>query len=491
MNPTKSKSTYAQNRRSSSGGLVCGIAAAVYLSWSALAFAQGTVAPVPKFTGLTNAGVPCAGCFVDLYLAGTTTLTPSYTDVGLAVANTNPVVLDSAGRATIFLSPGTSYKFVLRDTSGATVWTQDNVVAVPSSAASIDVPAVPGENIAAGACAYLSDGSGGKTAGTWYQCATTNPYSSILPIVGVAPAAITYYPVTHVGTVRIGGQVTGLAGLTIGSSYYVGATPGVVTSTAPTVLTNQNVRRLVGVADSTTTMIVVANPPPLAARTIVNSALTGTQNDFTPGFIGDTVVRLSNATTLTITGFANGYDGQRITLISIGAGEVDFSHQAAGSAAANRLVNIATTGITPLAPGAGMAEYVYDGTTARWRLVSHEQGAWIAYVPTYGGNGAQTFTAVTTTTVRYRLSGRTAFVAFDFSGTVGGTPNTQVTATLPNSYTAAATTWGVYDRNLVGAAIFQSTAAAAAVSFWNDLTAAGNWGAGNDRILGTAAIEVN
>src|SRR4051812_49150843 len=99
--------------------------------------AQGTVIPSPKFTGLDANGNPLAGGLLTVTLAGTSTPVNTYSDVGLTTPNTNPVVLDSSGRATIYLTPGTSYKFVLTTSASAAVWTQDNVLAVPASSSTV------------------------------------------------------------------------------------------------------------------------------------------------------------------------------------------------------------------------------------------------------------------------------------------------------------------------------------------------------------------
>jgi len=69
------------------------------------------------------------------YLAGTTTPTPTYTDASLGLiggANTNPVVLNAAGQANVFLNPTITYKFVYttsNDTNPPTspIYTVDNV----------------------------------------------------------------------------------------------------------------------------------------------------------------------------------------------------------------------------------------------------------------------------------------------------------------------------------------------------------------------------
>ena len=176
------------------------------------------------------------------------------------------------------------------------------------------------------------------------------------------------------------------------------------------------------------------------------TTLTGTQNDFSLS-AAYTVLRCNNATDLTITGFTIGgvapTAGDRVQIISVGAGHVFLSHQAAGSTAANRLLNWVTSGVTPLAAGTGVAEYQYDDTTDRWRLVSHSQGAAIA--PTfnaadYAGDGTITWTveAADVSDYVYTLVGKKLLVSAALgSTTTGGVTSTELRLTLPNGYTSA------------------------------------------------------
>ena len=82
--------------------------------------------PVPVFRAFTSAGLPLAGGLLYTYAAGTTTPQTTYGADG-TTSNANPVVLDSSGTATIRLQD-LSYKFVLKDSGGATQWTVDNYV---------------------------------------------------------------------------------------------------------------------------------------------------------------------------------------------------------------------------------------------------------------------------------------------------------------------------------------------------------------------------
>lgn len=96
---------------------------------AAAAQSTGTVMPNPKFVATDNNGNPCNGCKLYTYTSGTTTPLATYSDSGLTTPNANPVVLDSAGRATIFLS-ASSYKFALTTSAGVTLWTVDGVQSV-------------------------------------------------------------------------------------------------------------------------------------------------------------------------------------------------------------------------------------------------------------------------------------------------------------------------------------------------------------------------
>src|SRR5262245_64292017 len=80
--------------------------------------------PVRQFTD--NTGKPLAmGSFAS-YIAGTVTPHPTYADSALSQPNENPIPLDSAGRATIYLDQ-IVYKFALFDAKGIKVWERDNV----------------------------------------------------------------------------------------------------------------------------------------------------------------------------------------------------------------------------------------------------------------------------------------------------------------------------------------------------------------------------
>jgi len=77
-----------------------------------------------------NNGVPLAGGLIYTYAAGTTTPQTTYTSSAGTIAQSNPIVLNSAGRVSVgelWVSEGLNYKFVLKDSTGTTIGTYDNI----------------------------------------------------------------------------------------------------------------------------------------------------------------------------------------------------------------------------------------------------------------------------------------------------------------------------------------------------------------------------
>lgn len=84
---------------------------------------------------LDNNGVVLSGGKLYTYDAGTTTPRATYTSASGAVANTNPIILDSAGRVAgeVWLTSNVNYKFVLKTSDDVTLWTNDDIAGVPAS----------------------------------------------------------------------------------------------------------------------------------------------------------------------------------------------------------------------------------------------------------------------------------------------------------------------------------------------------------------------
>jgi hypothetical protein len=285
-----------------------GMAALIVLAAAATVNAQTyTLAPAPYQTFLSNAGVIVNNGCIWTYLAGTTTNATTYSDTA-GTPNLDPIRSDAAGRFTAYLVVGTNYKFVYESTCtppsthGTVVRTQDNILAIPGASATVDISGTAGEALTLGQCAYLSDGSGGKTVGLWYKCDAANTYSSIAPEIGLVVNSIA---IGNVGLLRQQGGVSGLSSLSVGAKYFLG-TAGALTTTAPTFA------RLVGQADTATSLVVSANPP-LAAVAMLQGKGTlwvpavAMSPTVTNGVTGPTIAELTagnpNITTLS---FVNG-----------------------------------------------------------------------------------------------------------------------------------------------------------------------------------------
>ena len=88
------------------------------------------------FQFFSTTGIPLAGGFLYTYSAGTSTPAATYTTLTGNIANTNPIVLGTDGRPPqeIWLTSGSSYKFVLADSSNVVIQTYDNIYGIVNAA---------------------------------------------------------------------------------------------------------------------------------------------------------------------------------------------------------------------------------------------------------------------------------------------------------------------------------------------------------------------
>ena len=156
-----------------------------------------------------NNGVPLAGGLLYTYAAGSSTPLSSFTDNAGAIANTNPIVLNSAGRppSEIWLTYGSAYKFLLADSSNNMIWTLDNISGIVTTQAA--TAAIPSGTIIIWSGAinaipsgyYLCNGSNGTPdlrdkfvvgAGNSYAVGATANTS------GVVSAIPAYYALAYI-----------------------------------------------------------------------------------------------------------------------------------------------------------------------------------------------------------------------------------------------------------------------------------------------------
>jgi len=123
---------------------------------------------------LSSTGQPLAGGLLYTYQAGSSTALTSYTTVNGTVANSNPIVLGTDGRTPneIWLTQGYSYKFVLKDSTGSTIATYDDIYGILGT-----VPSVT--PIPSGVITMWS-GSVGSVPSGWNLCDGTNGTPNLL-----------------------------------------------------------------------------------------------------------------------------------------------------------------------------------------------------------------------------------------------------------------------------------------------------------------------
>ena len=265
--------------------------------------ATGIYPPFVPQQYFDNSGNPLAAGTLETFIAGTTTHISTFSDVNLTIANANPMTLDASGRpqaGNIFLRPGASYKFVLKDALGATMATPDNILIAPAGT-SLDIIGRLGEPVVTGNLLFLGDGTLNTTAGKWYLASKTFPGSSLTPQLGFATSV---GAAEDVIVIRQAGNVTnGLSGLIPGEVYYVGTAGGLTTTQG-----GPQPPRFVGQADGTTTLVASPNPPVRVQVVPINPA----HGSFTLNAAQANTFLLVADGNCTLTDLINGTDGQNI-----------------------------------------------------------------------------------------------------------------------------------------------------------------------------------
>jgi hypothetical protein len=99
--------------------------------------------------------------------------------------------------------------------------------------------------------------------------------------------------------------------------------------------------------------------------------ITASQNDYNPtGVASASVMQLSSDALRTISGLAGGAEGRVVSIVNVGSQPIALSDESTSSTAANRF----TLGGTLTVAGKQAAILRYDGTAARWRLMSGATG---------------------------------------------------------------------------------------------------------------------
>jgi hypothetical protein len=195
----------------------------------------------------TNAGAVLSGGLLYTYSAGTVTPLSTYTSSTGLIANSNPIVLDSAGRTSsdVWLTSNLSYKFVLKTSAGVTIGTYDNISGIndigniPSS-----ITMTFGETMVAGNLARSLSGQAAKASNT--------TAAGITNFIGIVTVGAT---VGNQGVISTF-SYSNYSLLTASAPVYIGAA-GALTQTKPT--GQLSYPKCIGYATSTTTVLLSAN----------------------------------------------------------------------------------------------------------------------------------------------------------------------------------------------------------------------------------------
>ena len=130
---------------------------------------------------LDSNGAPLSGGLLYSYLSGTSTPATTYTVRAGTTNNTNPIVLDAAGRtpSEIWLDGGVLYKFVLKSSTYVQIGTYDSIPAINDTTSISNLITVAGTNALTG---LATPTLGGYAAGAQYSFIAQNSNTAAVTI---------------------------------------------------------------------------------------------------------------------------------------------------------------------------------------------------------------------------------------------------------------------------------------------------------------------
>jgi hypothetical protein len=157
-------------------------------------------------------GTPLVGGLLYVYTAGTTTPATTWTTNAGTVANTNPIVLNAAGRTPfeIWLNSGATYKFALYTSTNVLIGTYDNIPAIDDPTSFNNLITVTGTNTLLGSSTPpITAYAAGMTLS--FVVVNTNTGPVTIDVSGLGAKEITFSGSTPL----IAGQMTAGAIVTI------------------------------------------------------------------------------------------------------------------------------------------------------------------------------------------------------------------------------------------------------------------------------------
>lgn len=145
---------------------------------------MATILPTAETTFFDGNGDPLAGGLVYFYVPNTTTPKDTWTNQAQTTLNTNPVVLDGAGRATIFGSG--AYRQIVKDSNNNIIW--DRTTSEPTAGNTSYGGTSAGTANAQTLSGGTFDGSDGSTI--VFVAGLTNSGPTTLSVGGGSPIAI-------------------------------------------------------------------------------------------------------------------------------------------------------------------------------------------------------------------------------------------------------------------------------------------------------------
>lgn len=126
-------------------------------------------------------GVPLSGGLLYTYLAGTSTPATTFTSPSGTTNNTNPIVLNAAGRtpAEIWVNGGVFYKFILKTSTYVQIGSYDNIPAIDDITTTTNLITVAGTNTLTG---LATPTLGGYAAGQVFSFIAQNTNTGAVTI---------------------------------------------------------------------------------------------------------------------------------------------------------------------------------------------------------------------------------------------------------------------------------------------------------------------